>query len=100
MKATIEVFTNLTCPHCPPAIKLAREIKQERNDVDVVETVINYESGAERAAAFGIMSTPTILIYSENSDPLAFRGTPSKENLINAVNASLGKNKGFLGRFK
>jgi small redox-active disulfide protein 1 len=100
MKSTIEVFTNLTCPHCPPAIKLAREIKQERDDVELVETIINYEEGAQRAAQFGIRSTPTILISGPKSDVLAFKGTPSKENLINAINASLGKNKGFLGRFK
>jgi len=32
-KSKIEVFTSPTCPHCPSAVKLAKELEQERDDV-------------------------------------------------------------------
>ena len=91
MKAKIEVFTSPTCPHCPSAIRLAKELASERDDVRVIESSLAIGKNRKRAERLGVMSTPTLFITGPAiQHRIGFRGTPSKKSLIKAVNIALG----------
>ena len=93
-KSRIEIFTSPTCPHCPGALELAREVEREREDVEVVELSTLSEEGRTKAQEFGVMSVPTIFVKGpKHGEILGFRGAPSKERLIKAVEISLGLKK-------
>lgn len=93
-KSIIEIFTSPTCPHCPGALELAREVEQERKDVEVVELSTTTQEGIKKAQEFNVMTVPTIFVKGqEHNEILGFRGTPSKERLIKAVEISLGFKK-------
>ena len=51
-KSRIEIFTSPTCPHCPGALELAREVEREREDVEVVELSTLSEEGRKKAQEF------------------------------------------------
>jgi len=94
MRATVEVFTSPTCPHCPSAKKLAHEVAKEMDDVVVKEMSTATHEGSRKAKRYGIMSVPTIIITGPASpEPIGLRGTPPKKGLIKAINISLGKDK-------
>jgi len=103
-KCKIEVFTSPTCPHCHGAVKLAKEIEKERDDVRAVETSTITGYGRRRSKNLGIMALPTTIVkgpgYQGN---IGFKGLPSKKGLLKAIDISLGKaewgeSKGFLKR--
>ena len=105
MRATIEVFTSPTCPHCPSAKKLAFEVAKERDDVVVKEMSTATHEGQRKAKRYGIMSVPTLIIQGPaSSQPIGLRGTPPRKGLIKAIDISLGldqwkeKKKGFFSR--
>ena len=92
MRSKIEVFVSPSCPHCPGAVKAARDLEKERNDVKVVITNIATKEGRRRAERFGIFATPTTLVYGPGyPEKIGIRGIPSKEKLEKAVSISLGK---------
>lgn len=103
-KSKIEVFTSPTCPHCPRAVKLAKEIEAERDDVKVIETSTGTMSGHKRAETFNIMTVPTVLVKGPKHDIIGFRGPPMKKELNHAIDISLGldnmpeKKQGFLSK--
>lgn len=90
MKATVNVFFSPTCPHCPSAKNLAREISKERDDIDVKEINTMTQEGSMLANQFGIMSVPTIIILG-NDQPIGMTGTPSKGHFNKAIDIALGK---------
>lgn len=105
MRAKIEIFSSLTCPHCPSAIKLVEEVSKERNDVDVIKHEINTLEGNKRASEFNIMSVPTIIVKGSNPEVIGLRGLFSKKGLNKAIDVSLGKdnfedNKSFFDKIK
>jgi len=107
-KARIEVYTSPTCPHCPSAVSLAKEISEQREDVRLRIYSLAEKNGMSRAERYGIMSTPTILVTGECSDGfIGFRGTPARETLIKAIEKALcqrdkiyEQKKGFLSLIK
>ncbi|MDL2246502.1 MJ0307 family thioredoxin [Methanobrevibacter sp. OttesenSCG-928-K11] len=78
MVTKIEVFTTDSCPHCPAAIKVAEEAKQELNDIELEIIKIVDNASRERAIDYGIMAVPTIVINKE----VTFTGAPTKEELF------------------
>jgi len=72
----IEVFTSPMCPHCPPAKRVVEEVVSEIGEGIEVE-YIDVMENPERAAEYGIMAVPTIVINGE----IAFVGAPTKEAL-------------------
>ncbi|MBW9223647.1 MJ0307 family thioredoxin [Methanothermococcus sp. SCGC AD-155-E23] len=72
----IEVFTSPMCPHCPPAKRVVEEVVSEIGGGVEVE-YIDVMKEPERAAKYGIMAVPTIVINGE----VAFIGAPTKEEL-------------------
>lgn len=105
MIAKIEIFTSPTCPHCPSAKSLAREIEKERDDVKVIEYSTITPEGSEKANHYQIVSVPTIIISGK--EYVGLRGTPSKKGFNKAINLSLKKESwedskkiGFFEKFK
>lgn len=72
----IEVFTSPMCPHCPAAKRVVEEVVSEMGGEIEVENV-NVMEAPERAAKYGIMAVPTIVIDGE----VKFVGAPTKEAL-------------------
>lgn len=91
-KSKIIIFTSPTCPHCHSAVDLAKEIEKMREDVKVTEISTATKSGHNKAEQMGVMAVPTIFVrgpgYPQN---IGFRGTPSKNALLKAIDISLGK---------
>ncbi len=91
MVATIEVFTSPTCPHCPSAVKLAKELAKEMDDVKVIESSTATSQGQKRAQKYSIMTVPTVLVSGpSHPQKIGLQGTPPKSSLIKAVEVSLG----------
>ncbi|MGM5484830.1 MAG: thioredoxin family protein [Nanobdellota archaeon] len=106
MKAKVEVFTSPTCPHCPSAVKVAKEITAGREDAETEEMSVATNEGRSKAQKYGIMSTPTLIINGpEHPEPIGMTGTPSRNGLSKAINISLGrerweeKKKGLFDKF-
>jgi len=101
----VEVFTSPTCPHCPSAIRIAREVAREfQGQVRVIEVSTATPSGSRRARKYGIMSVPTVIVTGPGSvESLGHRGTPSRKTLKKLIKIALGdeydeKKEGFLSR--
>jgi|FLOH01.1.fsa_nt_gi thioredoxin 1 len=105
MISKIEVFTSPTCPHCPSALNLAKQIEKERSDVKVIETSSISSQGRKRAQMYNVMSVPTVFVNGPHFDRIGFRGTPPKSKLLEAIDISLGlkewtEPKSFIERIK
>ena len=110
MAAKIEVFTSPTCPHCPSAVNLARQIEKERDDVKMVISSMATNQGSRRAKMLNVMSVPTLFVTGPGTEErIGFRGLPPKTRLLDAVDISLGikswediqkENKGLFQRLK
>ena len=101
-KVKIQVFTSPTCPHCHPALDLAKQIEKERDDVKVTELSTATPHGHRKAEQLGVMALPTIFVKGPAyPQDIGFKGLPSKKGLLKAIDISLGKaeweeKKGFL----
>ncbi len=80
-KTIIEVFTSPSCPHCPRAVIMAKQLAKEMPDIEVIETSTATPQGYARAISLNINAVPTIFINGK----LAFVGAPSMEALKRAV---------------
>jgi small redox-active disulfide protein 1 len=85
MPVKIEVFYSDTCPYCPNAIALVREVSAEFSDTTVEEVNTSTSEGAARAGGYQIFTVPTIVINGK----VSFVGLPDKKELIEAVETSL-----------
>lgn len=80
--AVIEVFTSPTCPHCPRAITMAKEVAMQMPGVQVVEVSTATPQGYAKAALYGVQAVPIIFINRKR----AFVGAPpSMEALRQAL---------------
>ena len=78
----IEVFTSPTCPHCPMALSMAKELAMQMPGVQVVELSTATPQGYAKAAFYDVKAVPTIFINGK----CAFVGAPpSLEALRQAV---------------
>lgn len=105
MTTKIEVFTSPTCPYCPSAVKLAKEVEKERDEVKVIEQSTATKEGNRRAKLLNVMSVPTVFVKGPEFDRIGFRGTPPKDKLLEAIDISLGLKeweppKSFLEKLK
>ncbi len=101
-KVKIQVFTSPTCPHCHPALDLAKQIEKEREDVKDTELSTATPHVYRKAKQLGVMALPTIFVKGPAyPQDIGFKGLPSKKGLLKAIDISLGKaeweeKKGFL----
>lgn len=78
----IEVFTSPTCPHCPRALMMAKQLEMQVPGIQVVEFSTATPQGFAKAALYGVQAVPTIFINGRR----AFVGSPpSIEALQQAV---------------
>jgi small redox-active disulfide protein 1 len=78
----IEVFTSPTCPHCPMALLMAKEVAASMPGIQVVEQSTATPQGFAKAAFYGVQAVPTVFINGKR----AFVGAPpSVEALRQAV---------------
>lgn len=78
------MFYTPTCPYCPGAKKLVREVAPSfGNSVEVEE--VNAWEEQERTAKYGIMGVPAIVINGK----VAFVGVPDRKALIKAIEEAL-----------
>ncbi len=78
----IEVFTSPTCPHCPRALAMAKEVAARLPGIQVVEQSTETPQGLAKAAFYGVQAVPIIYINGKR----AFVGAPpSIEALRQAV---------------
>jgi len=61
---TIKVFTLKTCPNCPRAKKIAREVAEKFN-MRLMEIDVGTPEGQIEGLMYQIMSTPSIAIANE-----------------------------------
>lgn len=91
-KSRIGVFTSPTCSHCPGALKLAKEISKERNDVRVEEYSLATSVGKKMAVLHQVHSFPTIFVQGPaHHETIAFRGSPSRDKLRTAIDVTQGR---------
>ncbi|MFA4957057.1 MAG: thioredoxin family protein [Candidatus Methanoperedens sp.] len=82
-KIVIEVFTSPTCPHCPMALSMARELAAQMPGLYVFEVSTATPQGFAKAALYGVKAVPMVFINRKK----AFTGAPpSIEALRQAVN--------------
>lgn len=93
MTVKIEIFTSPTCPNCPSAKNLVREIGKEIDDVKVVETTTATKQGSRRARSLNIMSVPTIFVTGPEFGRIGFRGLPPRQRLLDAIAIAKGEKK-------
>jgi thioredoxin 1 len=79
--AVIEVFTSPTCPHCPQALEMARQLAMEMPGIQVVEQSTATPQGYARAAFYGVQAVPTVFINGKQ----AFVTFPDSPNLNTQV---------------
>lgn len=78
----IEVFTSPTCPHCPKALEMAKQLAMQTPGVQVIELSTASPAGYAKAALYGVQAVPTVFVNGRR----AFVGAPpSIEALRQAV---------------
>ena len=88
----IEVLTSPTCPFCPQALRVARELSKEKAGIKVIETSTGTKDGSRRAEQNKVRSVPTLFIKgSAFPDRIGYVGVPAKEKLAKMVNIALGE---------
>ncbi|PLW80451.1 hypothetical protein C0585_02550 [Candidatus Woesearchaeota archaeon] len=93
---TISVFTSPTCPHCPSAVNLVKEVTKEDKAVKMIEYGAANPNTQKKAAELEVQSVPTIFVKGEGYEKnIGFRGTPSKNSLIDAIKIAKGEKEYF-----
>jgi thioredoxin 1 len=78
----IEVFTSPTCPHCPRALSMAKDVAMQVPGIQVIEVSTATPQGFAKAALYGVQAVPAIFINGKR----AFIGAPpSIEALKQAI---------------
>lgn len=83
-KITLEVFYSPSCPYCPLAINVVRDVASElKDDIKIHVQEINTwdPKGQARALQYGIYAVPSIVINGK----LSIVGVPDKEKLRRAI---------------
>ncbi len=81
----VKIFTQPSCPTCPPAKELGKKLQREGIKVDWQDT--STIDGLSDAQYYGIMSTPSIVIVdNENKEIKSWRGeVPSLQAVKNQI---------------
>ncbi len=59
---TLKLLTSPTCPYCPRARDVVRQLAEEDRDVIALELSITTDEGLKEAMRFGISGVPAIII--------------------------------------
>ena len=84
----VEEFMSPGCIGCPAAKQMLKELSEElKSEITVEEVDITVDT--TRAAQYGIMSVPAIVI----NGVLKFMGVPKKEELKKALEEEAGQDE-------
>jgi glutaredoxin len=83
----LKIFTLKTCPNCPQAKKIVKEVAEEFN-LKITEIDMETPEGQIEGLMYQIMSTPSIAI---DNDVVARGKLISKKELMDEVKKKLGK---------
>ena len=79
---TIRVFTHPVCNGCSTAIRMAQQLSDQRDDVELRIVSLASARGREEAKAEGVLSVPTVFVGRQR-----FVGVPHWDELLAAVNS-------------
>ena len=82
MLPTVEVLTSPTCPYCPMAVRLAKEM-EAKGLCNAREISVATPEGMDLARKHSIQGVPTILINGR----VAFVGVPARHEFEQALRA-------------
>ncbi|MEM2963257.1 MAG: thioredoxin family protein [Candidatus Anstonellales archaeon] len=89
MAIFLEIVTSPNCPHSPKAVKLAQEILKKTKGIGFREVNMITEWGMQRAQAFGVTATPTIILNGR----VIFVGIPEKKALERVLKDEIRKER-------
>ena len=78
----IKVLTSPTCPYCPQAVRMVKEIVNRDPNIIAIELSVTTPQGYNEAVKFGISGVPAIII----NDRRVIHGLPSYEALLEEIN--------------
>ena len=88
----IEIFTSPTCPYCPKAVKVAKELAKGIESIKIIEISTGTREGSRRAAQNDVRSVPTLFIRGPGYlGMIGYVGAPSREKLMKMVEIAQGK---------
>jgi len=89
----IEVFTSMTCPFCPGAVRATKKLLADNPEL---ESKVTWEElstrspeGSRKASAYGIRSVPTIVVTNKRGERGAHVGEPSQGTYLKMINEML-----------
>ena len=81
----LKIFTSPTCPKCPPAKKLGKEIKKE-GEIKVEWFDISTVDGLAEASFYSVLFTPSLVLVNKAGKEIAgWRGQAPKKNVVEDV---------------
>ncbi len=78
---TIKLLTSPTCPYCPRAREVVKQLAEEDGDVIALELSVTTDDGLKEAMRFGISGVPAIII----NDREVLLGVPRMADLRRIV---------------
>lgn len=78
----LKIFTQPTCPACPPAKKLGESLK-DKIKVDFFD--VSLPEGLAEAAQYDVMTTPTIVLLNDEKVVKAWLDTPNEDEVIKLI---------------
>lgn len=78
---TIKLLTSPTCPYCPKAREVVKELAEENENVVALELSVTTDEGLREALKFGISGVPAIII----NDADVIMGVPRLSDLRRLV---------------
>ena len=79
----LKIFTQPSCPKCPPAKKLATELTGQ---VDIIFYDVKTEDGLGEALSWDVMATPSLVLTKNDKEIKTWVGeVPTKEEVLALV---------------
>lgn len=90
-KSLVRIFTTETCPYCPGAKKMLRDMQMGRDDFVVEEVNLSTEEGNRAAIGLEIDRVPTIIVSGPRIDKQLLIDPITSKNVGAAIDVTLGK---------
>lgn len=83
----LKVFTQPSCPACPPAKELAEKLEKKMDKILKVEySDVSKPKGLAEATTYDVMSTPTLVLLDlDNNIKKVWVGTPEEQEVLDEI---------------